>query len=73
MSSSPFEVFATTFKLSQRDILQYFDTKADWTELPKPKNRRSQRQKKPPINDHALTHSFFCKDYSCRFHHPYGV
>jgi hypothetical protein len=21
---------------------------------------------------HALQHSWFCKDYSCPFHHPYG-
>jgi hypothetical protein len=24
----------------------------------------------PP--DHALIHTYFCKNYSCPYHHPYG-
>ena len=82
MSYSSLEAFDSTFKLSQRDILQYFDTSASWDSTstdPTPwdnapkvhkKSRRRHRQfySKPSDKDHDLLHSCFCRDLYCPTH-----
>ena len=83
MSYSSLEAFDATFKLSQRDILQYFDTAASWdatTADPTPwdnapKDKKSPRRRrhrqyysKVTDKDHDLLHSCFCKDPYCPTH-----
>ena len=81
MSYSSLEAFDTTFKLSDRDILQYFDTSATWgssTTDPTPWDnvpKTSKRQRRHRLRyststdkDHDLLHSCFCKDQYCRTH-----
>src|SRR5712672_458036 len=81
-SYSFLEAFDTTFKLSQRDILQYFDTSASWDSTAvdptspwdnSPKNIKSQRRhrlrtSKRTDKDHDLLHHCFCEDLYCPTH-----
>ena len=81
MSYSSLEAFDTTFKLSDRDILQYFDTSATWgstavdptpwDNVPKTSKRQCRhrlRYSTSADKDYDLLHSCFCKDQYCRTH-----
>jgi hypothetical protein len=82
MSYSSLEAFDRTFKLSDWDILQYFDTSASWDSTAvdpttpwdnAPKNIKHQcchhlHYSKGTDKDHNLLHSCFCKDLYCLIH-----
>ena len=82
MSYSSLEAFDATFKLSQRDILQYFNTSASWNSTAidpaepwnnSPKRTKHQRPhrlctSKRSDNNHDLLHRCFCKDLDCLTH-----
>ena len=82
MSYSSLEAFDATFKLSQRDILQYFDSSASWDSTAtdptdpwdnSPKRTKCQRPhhlriSKRSDKDHDLLHHCFCKDLDCPTH-----
>src|SRR5712672_2021907 len=79
---SSLKAFDATFELSQRDILQYFDTSASWdstaVDPTSPwdnslKNTKSQRRhrlrtSKRTDKDHDLLHHCFCEDPYCPTH-----
>jgi hypothetical protein len=79
---SSLEIFSSTFKLSDRDILQYFDTTASWdspaVDTTDPWNNAPKRTKhqrphrlrtsKRGDKDHDLLHRCFCKDHDCPTH-----
>src|SRR5712672_1861997 len=82
ISYSSLKAFDATFKLSQRDILQYFDTSASWDSTAvdptspwdnSPKKTKFQcchrlRTSKRADKDHDLLHHCFCKDLYCPVH-----
>ena len=82
MSYSSLEAFDQTFKLSDRDILQYFDTSASWDSTAvdptepwnnSPKKTKHQhphclRTSKRGDKDHDLLYRCFCKDLDCPTH-----
>jgi hypothetical protein len=79
MSYSSLEAFNATFKLSQRDILQYFDSSASWDSTAidptspwdnSPKKAKHQCRhrlctSKHADKDHHLLHHCFCSDLYC--------
>jgi hypothetical protein len=81
-SYSSLKAFSTTFKLSERDILQYFDTTASWDSTTvdptnpwnnAPKRTKHQhphrlRTSKRSDKNHDLLHRCFCKDLNCPTH-----
>src|SRR5882762_7632507 len=82
MSYSSLKAFSATFKLSERDILQYFDSSASWDSTAidptspwdnSPKKTKHQHHhhlctSNRTDKDHYLLHHCFCKDLYCPIH-----